>query len=160
MTAKEIQDISKQDSDANANRVNVRKYSNRNANRSGRKVDEKAQEESRGERKGGKRTCWRCGLKQCPAFGKICGKCLKKNHFACACRSDKVSAKKVNQVGDSSDEEDSDDEYVKKVTIGWMSTDTGKKTTLKLFLNGVKAQKAIDSGASANIIDEGRLRKI
>ena len=50
--------------------------------------------------------------------------CLKKNHFARACRSDKVSA--VNQVDDSSDEEDSDDEYVKKVTIGWMSTDTGK----------------------------------
>ena len=41
-----------------------------------------------------------------------------------------------------------------------MSTDTGKKTTVKLFLNGVKVQLAIDSGASANIIDEGRFRKI
>ena len=116
---------------------NVRKYSSRNANCSRRKVDGKAQEESRGERKGGKRTCGRCGLnhepKKCPAFGKICGKCLKKNHFAHACRSDKVSAKKVNQVGDSSDEEDSDDEYVKKVTIGWMSADTGKKSTVKPF---------------------------
>ena len=90
----------------------------------------------------------------------MCGKCLKKNHFARACRSDKVSAEKVNQVGDSSDEEDSDDEYVKKITIGWMSTDTGKKTSVKLFLKGVKVQMAIDSGASANIIDEGRFRKI
>ena len=157
MTAKEIQDISKQDSDANANRVNVRKYSIRNANRSRHKVDGKAQEESRGERKGGKRTC---GKMKCPPFGKMCGKCLKKNHFARACRSDKVSAEKVNQVGDSSDEEDSDDEYVKKITIGWMSTDTGKKTSVKLFLKGVKVQMAIDSGASANIIDEGRFRKI
>ncbi|XP_044171438.1 uncharacterized protein LOC122955744 [Acropora millepora] len=41
-----------------------------------------------------------------------------------------------------------------------MSTDTGKETTVKLFLNGVKVQMAIDSGASANIIDEGRFRKI
>ena len=106
MTAKEIQHISKQDSDANANRVNVTKYSNRNANRSCHKVDGKAQEESRGERKGAMGTCGRCGLKhepkKCPAFGKICGKCLKKNHFTCACRSDKVSAEQVNQVGDSS----------------------------------------------------------
>ena len=157
MTAKEIQDISKQDSDANANRVNVTKYSNRNANRSRHKVDGKAQEESRGERKGGKRTC---GKMKCPSFGKMCGKCLKKNHFARACRSDKVSAEKVNQVGDSSDEEDLDDEYVKKITIRWMSTDTGKKTIVKLFLKGVKVQMAIDSGGSANIIDEGRFRKL
>ena len=112
----------------------MRKYSNRNANRSCRKVDGKAQEESRGERKGGMGTCRRCGLKhepkKCPAFGKICGKCLNKNHFTRACRRDKVSVEKVNQVGDSSDEEDLDDKYVKKVTIGWMSTDTGKKTTM------------------------------
>ena len=86
--------------------------------------------------------------------------CLKKNHFARACRSDKVSAEKVNQVDDSSDEEDSDDEYVKKITIGWMSTDTGKKITTKLRLNGVKVQMAIDSGASANIMDEERFQEI
>ena len=40
---------------------------------------------------------------------KKCSKCLKKNHFARACRSDKVLAEKVNQVGDSSDEEGSDE---------------------------------------------------
>jgi len=87
MTAKEIQDNSKQDSDANVHRLNVRKNSNSKANRSRRKVDGKAQEESKGEKKGGKLTCGRCGLKdepkKCPAFGKICGKCLKKDHFAC-----------------------------------------------------------------------------
>ena len=55
-----------------------------------------------------------------PPFGKICRKCLKKNHFPCACRSNKVVTEKVHQVGDSSDEEDSDDEYAKKITIRWM----------------------------------------
>ena len=49
---------------------------------------------------------------------------------------------------------------MRKITIGWMSTDTGTKTTVKLLLNGVKVQIAIDSGASANIIDKGRFRKI
>lgn len=73
MTAKKIQVISKQDSDVNANRVNVRKYSSRNANRSRRKVDGKAQEESRGERKGGKRTCGSCGLNHYPKKRQIFG---------------------------------------------------------------------------------------
>ena len=73
---------------------------------------------------------------------------LKKNHFPCACRSNKVLTEKVNEVGDSSDEEDSDDECVKKITIRWMSTDTGKKTTVKLLLNDVKVQMGIDSGVS------------
>ena len=41
-----------------------------------------------------------------------------------------------------------------------MITHTVKKTTVKLLLNGLKVQMAIDSGASANIIDEGRFRKI
>ena len=49
---------------------------------------------------------------------------------------------------------------MKKITIGWMSSDTGKKTTLKLLLNGAKVQMAIDSGASANIMDEVRCQKI
>ena len=161
MTEKETQDAGKQDSEANVNRVKAGKDSNiLNANRSRRKVDRKAQEEFRGGKRGGKRTFGRCGLKhelepkKSPAIGKTCGKCLKKNHFALACRKDKVLAGKVNQVGYLSDEEDSGDEYMKKITIGWMSTDTGKKTTMTFLLYGVKVQMAIDSGASANIMDE------
>ena len=49
---------------------------------------------------------------------------------------------------------------MKKITIGWMSTDTGKKTTVKLLLNDGKVQMTIDSGASANVMDEGRFQKI
>ena len=49
---------------------------------------------------------------------------------------------------------------MKEIEIGGMSPDTGKKTTVKLLVNRVKAQMAIDSSASANITDEGRLQKI
>ena len=58
MTAEDIQDAGKQDSDANVNRVNVRKYSNRNAMCSGCKVDGKAQEHSRGEKKKSQAHLW------------------------------------------------------------------------------------------------------
>ena len=104
MTLKETQDAGEQGSDANVNRTKAGKYSNGNANRSRCKVDGKAQGKSRGGKKGGKRTCGRCGLehepKKRPAIGKACSKWLKKNHFVRACRSDKVLAEKVNQVGD------------------------------------------------------------
>ena len=40
-----------------------------------------------------------------------------------------------------------------------MSADTGKKTIVKRLVNSVKVQMAIDSSASANITDEGRLQK-
>ena len=49
---------------------------------------------------------------------------------------------------------------MKEIEIGWMSADTGKKTTVKLLLNSVKVQMAIDSSVSANIMEEGRLQKI
>ena len=38
--------------------------------------------------------CWNCGRRHeyhkelCPAYGKVCNKCLKPNHFAVKCRSD------------------------------------------------------------------------
>ena len=41
-----------------------------------------------------------------------------------------------------------------------MRTDTGKKTTVKLILNGVKVQMAINSGASANVMDVERFQEI
>jgi len=64
MTAKEIQDNSKQDSDANVHRLNVRKNSNSKANRSRRKVDGKAQEESKGEKKRWQAHLWEMWAKR------------------------------------------------------------------------------------------------
>ena len=53
------------------------------------------------------RECWNCGRthelykrEQCPAFGKVCNKCHKRNHFAAKCRS-KQTTKTVKSVGDN-----------------------------------------------------------
>ena len=58
--------------------------------------------------------CRYCGLdhvmksSSCPAFGEICKKCKKKNHFANKCRT-----RNINNIDDSSDEEVNNiDEYV------------------------------------------------
>lgn len=44
--------------------------------------------------------CTKCGknhkLNECPAFGKICAKCSKKNHFAVVCKSN--GKKKINKI--------------------------------------------------------------
>ena len=42
---------------------------------------------------------------------------------------------------------------MKEIEIGCISADTGKKTTVKLLINSVKVQMAIDSSVNANITD-------
>ena len=83
---KETQDAVKQDSDAKANRVKVWKDSNRNADRTNGKIDGKCEEEFRNGKKR-----WQVHLWEMWA---------------------RIRAKEmlVNQVGDSSDKESSDDE--------------------------------------------------
>ena len=70
-------------------------------------------------------TCKYCGKnhkpRECPAFGRICKKCHKKNHFAKVCKSPKTKkdysteqdqkrspTKKIHQVVDVATEPDSD----------------------------------------------------
>ena len=57
------------------------------------------------------------------------------------------------------DEEDLDDEDTKKVIVELTKTAAEEKTSLKFILNSIKVKVAVDSGASANVIDEERFKK-
>lgn len=52
-----------------------------------------------------KEECTRCGYvhepKKCPAYGKICNECSRKNHFSCMCKTPKHKGKprKVHEIG-------------------------------------------------------------
>lgn len=111
-----------------------------------------------------KRPYGRCALvhepRKLPAFGKMCSRCGKRNRFARVCNSVRDSAKKVNQVDDVSNENDFDEEYVKKTFLGWMRSGARRKATVKFLRNSVKDVMASDSGASVNVMDEERFLKI
>ena len=127
--------------------------------------------------------CRRCGrrhkARNCAAYGETCRKCGKPNHFARMCRSTAddhegksrtsgAGKSRVDQIQSSDSESStSDDEFVKTIkTVGTakksrkISNIDSQPTLVKLTVNGVKTQMAVDSGASVNIMDEKRFQKI
>ena len=96
-----------------------------------------------------KKLCTRCGGehgKKCPAWGKTCGKCHKKNHYACMCQS----TRSVHQLDTESESENyNTDESVFQVNSG---------TTRYMVRPEVKAPNKhwknitfqMDNGASIN----------
>ena len=97
----------------------------------------------------GPRECWNCGRKhehfkreQCPAYGKICNKCHKPNHFAVKCRS-KQSTKSIKAV-DEGDE-------IFQTQVSEISIDDSQFVTLKLE-SGNYLRFQVDTGAQCNVV--------
>ena len=59
-----------------------------------------------------------------------------------------------------SDEDNSDEEYIKKMSLSWMHSGTGRKATVKFLFNGMKVLLAINSGTSVNVIYERSAEKL
>ena len=94
--------------------------------------------------------CWYCGRKHelrkrelCPAFGKLCNKCHKPNHFANKCRSTAAKGS-VKLVDDNGDE-------VFPTQIAAVSLDDSQFVTLKLK-SGNFLRFQVDTGAQCNVI--------
>ena len=62
------------------------------------------------------KNCKFCGknheIKQCPAYGKMCSKCKKLNHFEAVCKS----GKKVNSIEEENSRYENSDEDSEEVT--------------------------------------------
>ena len=80
-----------------------------------------------------RRSCFSCGgihpPRQCPAYGKVCRRCHKSNHFAKVCRT-KMSTKtaRVYDCGYEEDqyEEESEEQYVEEGNFVWCNTANDK----------------------------------
>ena len=100
--------------------------------------------------------CYRCGEhyphkgRPCPALKETCKHCHKKGHFATVCRS-RLTAKKVNTVGEGDSDESTDEEYTYRITLHSVRD---KAQPLTEVIIGEKTVKClIDSGAGVNVID-------
>lgn len=119
-------------------------------------------------------SCKKCGEthkpRQCPAFGKTCAKCKKKNHYAKMCRTEK----KIYSVQDDSGDSDlSDTFFIKMVscenkvqlqntsgTNQAVSAIIADKWNVPLLANGTIITFKIDTGAKANLINENDLKAL
>ena len=99
---------------------------------------------------------------KCPAYGKTCTYCSKKNHFESMCMAKKNQVKgnprmkKVN-LCDESEDSDSQYEYVETVNVDTVNAATmNSYDDTKLFTNMRIQQKTvrfqIDTGATVNVI--------
>jgi transposase InsO family protein len=97
------------------------------------------------------------GLRTCPAQGKTCKKCKKKNHFASVC----LSASNTNVIEEEEEEEpessESDQDYTFKIT-----TNKGDKSPYFEITvgNNDQIRMMADSGASVNILSENHYKSM
>ena len=99
------------------------------------------------------RDCWNCGRRHqfhqralCPAFGKICSKCNKPNHFAAKCWLNASSSHKTVQAVD----DDNFDE-VFPTEISALGVDDSQLVTVQLE-SGNYLRFQVDTGAQCNVI--------
>eukprot|EP00794_Sanderia_malayensis_P003860 gene3860-4396_t len=114
-----------------------------------------------------KKTCYNCGFGfphqhgPCPAQGKTCSYCNRKNHFTRCCKQrakkqeQKVHTVATKESNTSSDE--SSDEYVYCMEKKMEKT---KKLESPLIIKGQKVLFLVDTGASVNIMDENSFNEI
>ncbi|KAG1694107.1 hypothetical protein GQR58_006909 [Nymphon striatum] len=125
---------------------------------------EEAKEDNRKTKSSTIKDCRNCGLdhksRQCPAFGKQCNKCGKRNHWAKKCRSkESNNIKMAHEIKEENS--DDDDSYGFEV----VNTDSIQKdnfAVVKLSTsNGIKRLKAkVDTGAQANILNYNTYRAL
>lgn len=97
--------------------------------------------------------CRYCGLshklRECPAYGKTCTSCSRKNHFRAVCQSKNVSA---ISTYDSSDNEEFFVTSIEKVYAIGDDDEVGYPWIEQICIDGRKVAFKIDTGAQINVL--------
>ena len=105
---------------------------------------------------GKKKTCMFCGRthvldkQHCPAFGKECMNCHRKNHFAEVCKQAKHPAK-VHTV------DMANDEYVLVVD---QQNSYSRTVTANMIIGKERVNFQLDSGATVNVLPDSEYRRV
>ncbi|CAC5392126.1 unnamed protein product [Mytilus coruscus] len=96
------------------------------------------------------------GKRNCPAFGKECHSCNKKNHFAKYCMS--KQKKKIDAIQYDYNYDSEDELFIGTVSVD--SIQQGEEWKESMSLNKQSVVFKLDTGAQANIISEKLFRKL
>ena len=81
---------------------------------------------------------------RCPAYGKTCSKCSRKNHFAAVCRSNKAAHEVMAEAAVGTKDE-------KELTV-YNVVDARTKCVRSVIIDGKRLPLQLDSGSEASII--------
>lgn len=112
-----------------------------------------------------RKQCRNCGgihdPKKCPAYGKTCNNCKKRNHFASVCMSVKpqmTKPRKLNTVDVETDADDDHKLYVATLeTVNTLQFDEWSET---IYINNVPVEFQLDTGAKCNVISLSTLKVV
>ena len=124
-----------------------------------------------------KKECYNCGgvwphESRCPAYGKTCSTCGKKNHFSRMCRNKKdqskphvgrssqMQKKKVNQVDLLEQCDPNDDDIYGMYHLFNVNAEKKEPYTCQLIINSVPISMEVDTGASLTIVNEESFKEI
>ena len=101
------------------------------------------------------RECWNCGWRHeyhrkelCPAYGKMCRKCRKPNHFAAKCRS-RGSSASTKSVEERENADSVEETFPMEVSA--VALDDSQLVTLRLE-SGSHIRFQADTGAQCNVV--------
>ena len=101
----------------------------------------------------------------CPAIGKVCSYCKKKNHFLAVCYKKKqkdIRDKQIKQVDRESDFSSSDVEISETDTSFGVKVHQVKRKPPKteIMINGQNCKLLVDTGSSINLLNETFVNKM
>lgn len=112
------------------------------------------------------KSCPRCGYnhtkqQKCPAMGKSCQKCKKRDHFARMCRTQNRD-KRVHELNTSDDDYDFDALFVGAIDCSSKKRKRPKSDAFveKLHIKDEEIQFQLDTGAKCNVLSKTDYRKL
>ena len=116
-----------------------------------------------------RKSCFNCGKqwphqggpRKCPAFGKQCTRCGKRNHFSKYCRSTKQEIKATKELACEESNTSSDSSDEQSMCMCEMVNPVGasdNRPLKKVLISGVDITVLPDSGATVSAMDEATFR--
>ena len=105
------------------------------------------------------KNCSYCGknheIRRCPAYGKTCRKCNKKNHFSSVCGSkdDSFQTHHMESTTGNITNDDNEDLFC-------VASSNEKIKTETVLINGSKTRMQVDTGASCSVISSAMWKQL
>ena len=112
-------------------------------------------------------SCTKCGkshdINKCPAYGKFCSTCKKKNHFSVVCKNKKfVQEVEQGETVDTIVDQNASDPYMflGSIEINAINDDNVSVWNTDIIVNNKKLKLKVDTGAMCNVLSVEHLKML